>query len=105
MTIGDIIYDYRKTNKISLVTFSKKCGLSKSYLSALEHGNVTGRKGVIKPSMDAYRKLANAMYIPLEQLLDMVDELDTNSVEIEWSAEEREVLESVKRYLLWKREH
>jgi hypothetical protein len=45
------------------------------------------------------------MYIPLEQLLDMVDELDTNSVEIEWTAEEREVLESVKRYLLWKREH
>lgn len=43
MKIGDIIKNYRKENNLTLREFAKKCGLSYTYIFALEKDKDTRR--------------------------------------------------------------
>lgn len=73
MTIGDMLKDYRKKNKMSQDKFVAKSGISKGYISMLEN-NTNSRNGKpIEPTLEMLRKLAFGMDIRLDELLLAVD--------------------------------
>ncbi|MGN1269390.1 MAG: helix-turn-helix domain-containing protein [Clostridia bacterium] len=75
MLLGDIILNYRNSfnPKISQRDFAKKCGLSHTYIAALEK-NIDPRTGKpIAPTLDTVKFVAKAMNIHIEDLLKMLD--------------------------------
>ena len=74
MFLGEIIKKYRKENKLSLRAFASKCGLSYTYISMLEK-NIDYRTGKpIAPTLDSVKYISNAMNIPIDDLLKMLDD-------------------------------
>lgn len=76
MTLGNIILNYRNSfaPKMSQRDFAKKCGLSHTYIAALEK-NVDPRTGKpIAPTLDTVKDVAQAMNLPIEKLLKMLDD-------------------------------
>lgn len=79
MKLKDIISQYRNQHQMSKREFGRKCGFSNAYISILETG-VNPRTGEpLSPTVDTYSKIARAMGISLNALLDMLsdDELIT----------------------------
>lgn len=73
MFLGEVIKKYRKENDLSLRAFASKCGLSYTYISMLER-NIDYRTGKpIAPTLDSVKYIANAMNIPIDDLLKMLD--------------------------------
>ena len=72
MTLGDIIKDYREKHGLSMAGFAERSGLSKAYISILEK-NKTQRGSVPVPSIDAYRDVAKAINMDLDELVQIVD--------------------------------
>ncbi|GIQ57968.1 hypothetical protein Flavo103_11040 [Flavobacterium collinsii] len=58
MDIGNAIKDLRKQRGIKQTDFAVKCGLSQSYLSAIE-------KGKKEPTLGILKQIANALSIPM----------------------------------------
>lgn len=74
MFLGEIIKKYRKENNLSLRAFASKCGLSYTYISMLEK-NIDYRTGKpIAPTLDSVKYISNAMGIPIDDLLKMLDD-------------------------------
>lgn len=76
MTLGDIILNYRNsfTPKISQRDFAKNCGLSHTYIAALEK-NIDPRTGKpIAPTLDTVKYVAKGMNITIEKILKMLDD-------------------------------
>ena len=74
MFLGEIIKKYRKKNNLSLRAFASKCGLSYTYISMLEK-NIDYRTGKpIAPTLDSVKYISNAMNIPIDDLLKMLDD-------------------------------
>lgn len=74
MFLGEIIKKYRKENNLSLRAFASKCGLSYTYISMLEK-NIDYRTGKpIAPTLDSVKYISNAMNIPIDDLLKMLDD-------------------------------
>lgn len=79
MKLRDIIARYREQHDMSRREFGRKCGLSNAYISILETG-VNPRTGEpLSPTVETYQKIAKAMGISLNDLLNMLsaDELIT----------------------------
>ena len=86
MILGDIIKEYREKNNLSQRDFAKKCGLSYTYISALEK-NLDYRSGKpISPTLETIRNVANNVNsnvinvygtipagIPMEMIEDVID--------------------------------
>lgn len=73
MTIGDVLKDYRKLNKMSQNKFVEKSGISKGYISMLEN-NTNARNGKpIQPTIEMCKKIALGMDIELDELLKIID--------------------------------
>ena len=74
MFLGEIIKKYRKENNLSLRAFASKCGLSYTYISMLEK-NIDYRTGKPSaPTLDSVKYISNAMGIPIDDLLKMLDD-------------------------------
>lgn len=74
MFLGQIIKKYRTENNLTLQAFANKCGLSKGYIAMLEKNYNSKTKEPIVPSAATFCKVADAMKISLEELLEQVDE-------------------------------
>ena len=75
MILGDIILNYRNSfkPKMSQRDFGKKCGLSHTYISALEK-NIDPRTGKpISPTLDTIKFVSNGLDISIDELLKMLD--------------------------------
>ena len=74
MKLSEIIREYRKRNEMSQREFSRKCGLSNTYISFLENEKnpKTGRPLV--PTIEQYKKLAEGMDISVQQLFETLDD-------------------------------
>ena len=74
MYLGEIIYDYRAKNKLTLKQFSERSDLSVAYLSQLENNKnpKTGRPAV--PSPETFLKAAKAMHMDIDELFREVDQ-------------------------------
>ena len=73
MLIGDIIKDYRKEKGLSQRDFAKKYNLSHTYISALEKKYDIRTGKPIAPTLDVVKKISDALNIPLQDLLNILD--------------------------------
>lgn len=74
MFLGDLIKQYRTINKLSLREFASRCGLSHTYISALEK-NIDSRTGKpIAPTLDTVKYVAKGMNTSIEEILKILDE-------------------------------
>lgn len=74
MFLGDLIKQYRTINKLSLRDFASRCGLSHTYISALEK-NIDPRTGKpIAPTLDTVKYVAKGMNTSIEEILKALDE-------------------------------
>lgn len=73
MILGDIIKEFRELNNLSLEEFAKMSGLSKSYISMLEN-NKDPRGNPINPSLETIDKVASAIGVDLDTLLEKIDQ-------------------------------
>ena len=74
MFLGDLIKQYRTINKLSLRDFASRCGLSHTYISALEK-NIDPRTGKpIAPTLDTVKYVAKGMNTSIEKILKALDE-------------------------------
>lgn len=74
MTLGDLIKEYRTNNKLSLRDFAKQCGLSHTYISALEK-NIDYRTGKpIAPTLDTVKYISKGINKPIEEILKILDD-------------------------------
>lgn len=73
MTLGDFIKSYREEHKESLRSFSKRAGISPTYVSYLEKGETQRGKKPIA-SIETYRNIASAAGITLDSLIKIVDD-------------------------------
>ena len=74
MYLGEILYDYRAKNKLTLKQFSERSDLSVAYLSQLENNRnpKTGRPTI--PSPETFLKVAKAMNMDVDELFRKVDQ-------------------------------
>ena len=73
MTIGELLYNYRKQHNMTMQEFADKSGLSKGYISMLEKGRHPQSNRSLIPSVETVDKIASAMGISIDELLQMVD--------------------------------
>ena len=73
MKIGNIIREYRLNNSLSMQEFADKCNLSKGYISMLEKGKHPQNNKEIVPSIETVQKIASAMNLSVDALLEMID--------------------------------
>lgn len=74
MYLGEIIKEYRKKHGLSMQTFSDRANLSKAYISQLENNRNPKTGDPIVPSVETFVKIAAAMNISVDDLLNAVDE-------------------------------
>lgn len=72
MTLGDIVHDYRIKRGLSMDEFSRRCGLSKGYISMLEKNKNPKSGKPIIPSITTYVNVATAMGLSVDNLMSMV---------------------------------
>ena len=73
MTLGNVISEFRNLNNLTMEEFSKSAGLSKSYISMLER-NRDPRGNAINPSMEVIDKVATAIGVDLDTLVQTIDQ-------------------------------
>lgn len=73
MYIGEIIKNYRTKNKLSQRAFASRTSLSPSYINTLEkiYNPKTGKPYSV--TTDVALEIAKAMFISIEDLLNMLD--------------------------------
>ena len=78
MTLGDVIKKYREENDLSQREFAKMTGLSNSYISQLEM-NMNSKNGQpIKPQIETFKAVADAMHTTIDVLFSQVDDMEIN---------------------------
>lgn len=81
-TLGEIIKNYRLTNKLSLREFAQKCDVSHTYIDKLEKG-VDSRTGKpVEPTLLVIEKISNAMNISTKSLLEEIGFIVKESTEV-----------------------
>ena len=73
MFLGEVIRNYRLENHLTLADFSSRSGLSIPYVSQLEHNRNPKTNEEIVPSWNTFSKVASAMGIDMDDLLQLVD--------------------------------
>lgn len=71
-TLGEIIHNYRRKNRLSMEDFSKKSRLSKPYISMLEKNYNPKSKKEIIPTIETIFKCSKAMNMNFETLFNML---------------------------------
>lgn len=74
MYLGELIREYRKKHDLSMQAFSDRANLSKAYINQLENNRNPKTGDPIVPSIETFYKVAAAMSIPVDELLNAVDE-------------------------------
>ena len=81
-TLGEIIKNYRLTNKLSLRDFAQKCDVSHTYIDKLEKG-VDSRTGKpVEPTLLVIEKISNAMNISTKSLLEEIGFITRDNIEV-----------------------
>lgn len=76
MTLGELIKRYRADNgKISQRKFAQMCEVSNGYISMIEAGANPRTGEPIIPTLPNIRKIANAMGMSVNTLMQMVDDM------------------------------
>lgn len=73
MKLGEIIKNYRETNRLSLADMGARTGFSKTYISMLENNYNPSTKKPIIPTPITLKKFADAMNMTLNELVSKLD--------------------------------
>lgn len=73
MTLGDVVKQYREKNNMSMDEFSKRCSLSKGYISMIENNINPRNNKPIAPTLPSINKIAKGMNLDLDTLLKLID--------------------------------
>lgn len=73
MKLSEIIIDYRTRMNISQREFSRRCGLSNSYISFIENEKNPRTGKPLIPTLEQYKKIATGMGMSLQKLFEMLD--------------------------------
>lgn len=74
MKLSELIVDYRKRMNISQREFSRRCGLSNTYISFIENEKNPKTGKPMAPTLEIYKKLADAMDISVHHLFELLDD-------------------------------
>ncbi|MEG0359712.1 MAG: helix-turn-helix transcriptional regulator [Anaerorhabdus sp.] len=74
MHLGVIISEYRAKYRLSMDDFANRSGLSKSYISMLEKNINPSTGKEIAPTIDAIKKIANAMNMDFNDLFKLLED-------------------------------
>lgn len=74
MRLSELIIDFRTRMNISQREFSRRCGLSNSYISFLENEKNPRTGKPIIPTLDQYKKLADGMGLTVHRLFELLDD-------------------------------
>ena len=77
MKLGEIIHDFRITNKMTMQDFASKANLSKGYISMIEKNQHPQSQRTLVPSFETYEKVASAMGISIDELVSCLDGNET----------------------------
>ena len=78
MDLGSIIRVYRESHGLSQREFASLSGISNSYISMLEANRNTKNNLPISASIGTIKKVAEAMGVLYEEILQRIDESDEN---------------------------
>jgi len=98
MNIGRIINEYRISHDLTMQELADRSGLSKGYISMLEKGVHPQNGKEIVPSIETVQKLAKAMGMTVDVLLEAVD--GDQLVDISHSESEYDPIEGARYDLL-----
>lgn len=70
--IGEIIYLYRKENRLSMDDFAEKSGLTKGYVNMLEKNCNCKTKKEIYPSIETLLKVSKAIGVPARVIYESI---------------------------------
>lgn len=73
MILGDFIYQYRKSQNMSMAKFADISGLSKAYVSLLEKNRHPESGEPIAPSVKTIKKVADAIGMDFNDLFNQLD--------------------------------
>ena len=98
MKLSELIREHRKTMDISQREFSRKCGLSNTYISYLEKemNPKTGRPLI--PTIEQYKKIAEGMGITLQHLFELLDDDAPVDLRFEGPTEDHIVIENIDQF-------
>lgn len=80
MQLAAIIQNYRQTHNLTMDEFARRAKISKAYISMLEKGKHSSSGKPIQPSLSTLKNIANAMFLNLDDLLNMMDSNTTISL-------------------------
>ena len=101
MKLGEILRFYRATHSMSMDEFSKRSGISKSYISLLEKDKHPKTGEPITPSVTIINQAATAMGLSFDDLFKMlnsdqkisfIEEMDNMVIEVEEPHEHDDVI-------------
>lgn len=78
MDLKDIIYKYRMEHDLTMDEFSKRCGVSKGYISMIEAGRNAQTGKPIKPTLATLTKIAKGMGVTLDALLEAMETINVS---------------------------
>lgn len=88
MTLGEIIKKYRKEHGLSMDAFSKRSGISKSYISLLEKNKHPKTGKPIAPSAKSIKQAAEGMNMNFDELFSLINseiKVTTKKNSINWN--------------------
>lgn len=74
MTLGELIKQYRVSEKISMEEFAKRAGLSKQYISILERNYNPSSKRAPVPTLETVLSVAKAMERDFDDVFVLLDQ-------------------------------
>ena len=74
MTLSDIIRNYCNEHKMPYRKFAKVSGLTSGYITMLLQGRNPNTGKPIKPTIDTYTKISNAMHMTVNNLFEIMDD-------------------------------
>jgi transcriptional regulator with XRE-family HTH domain len=101
MKLGEILRFYRATHSMSMDEFSRRSGISKSYISLLEKDKHPKTGEPITPSVTIINQAATAMGLSFDDLFKMlnsdqkisfIEEMDNMVIEVEEPHEHDDVI-------------
>lgn len=74
MSIGELIKEYLRQNNQTYQQFADRCHVSKAYISMLVNGKNPKTGKPIRPTIETYADIADAMGMTIDQLFATIDD-------------------------------
>jgi transcriptional regulator with XRE-family HTH domain len=74
MTFGELIGQYLRQNRQTYQQFADRCHVSKAYISMLVNGKNPKTGEPIKPTIQTYSDIADAMGLTIDRLFGIIDD-------------------------------